>query len=40
VEPKEARESKAFRPKNVYGVISAVAKLAVDVHGRSNVGHP
>ena len=33
VEPKGERESKAFRPKNVYGVLAAIARLAVEVHG-------
>jgi dolichol-phosphate mannosyltransferase len=34
VEPKPgARESKAFRPKNVYGVLAAIARLAAEVHG-------
>jgi len=32
VEPRQARASKAFRPKNVYGVLAAIGRLAVEVH--------
>jgi glycosyltransferase involved in cell wall biosynthesis len=34
VEPKGGRESKAFRAKNVYGVLAAIGRLALEVHGR------